>query len=254
MGGALAAACAVVLVAATTVVFLFVREATLRRWMPRMVALAVGVLLGDAFLHLLPDALARSNDPAEVFFWTLAGILTFYLIEQCLHWRHEHEPIPAAPSGKAPETFSRMNLLGDGIHNFADGVLIAGSFLTDVKLGLATTLAIIIHEVPQEVGDIAVLVRGGYSRGRAVFVNLLCACACVLGVIATFAFSRWLDLNLPALLALTAGAFIYIATTDLIPLLRKEDMKLPVPAQVLATAAGVTAMQSILWLEAVFPH
>lgn len=253
LGSALAGGIAVVLVAGATVLFLKLEEATLQRWMPRLIALAVGVLLGDAFLHLLPDALERSDDAGSVFLWTLLGILVFYAIEQGLFWRHQHDPDTTLADTSAPAPFSRMNLLGDGIHNFTDGVLIAGSFLTDLKLGVATTVAILIHEIPQEIGDIAVLMRGGYSPRRAVTLNLLCATTCILGVLVTLAFSCVVDVNLPALLALTAGGFIYIATTDLIPLLRQHDMRLPMATQLLATAAGVTAMQGILWLEAI-PH
>lgn len=118
--------------------------------MPRLIAGAVGVLLGDAFLHLLPDSMKLAESTHAVLLWTLAGILFFYVIEQFLHWRHDHSiEMPAAPVGKSA-SFARMNLLGDGIHNFVDGVLIAGSFLADPMLGIATTFAIVIHEIPQE--------------------------------------------------------------------------------------------------------
>ncbi len=189
-----------------------------------------------------------------VFMATLAGILCFYLIEHVLHWQHDHqldhqlESTAARDSG--PASFARMNLLGDAIHNFVDGILIAGSFLMDPVLGVATTIAIVVHEIPQEISDIAVLVHGGYSKRRAVFLNVLCATACVPGAIATLLLSQLMELSLGALLAFTAGGFIYIATTDLMPLLRQASARLSLPIQASATMVGVFSMQAILWLEA----
>src|SRR5690606_17680766 len=126
-------------------------------------------------------------------------------------------------------------LLGDGIHNLVDGILIAGSFLTDPALGMTTTLAIVLHEIPQEFSDIAVLVHGGYGKKEAIIANVLCATACIAGALLTLLASQFVALSLEALLAITAGGFIYIAMTDLIPLLRAGDMKLGVSVHVTAT-------------------
>jgi zinc and cadmium transporter len=248
--GTLAGATVVVLVAFVSLFVFYIKDSTLRRWMPRLIAVAVGVLLGDAFLHLLPDALDSGASTSVVFMSTLGGILCFYLIEHVLHWQHDHrlEESPGADAG--PESFARMNLLGDAIHNFVDGILIAGSFLTDPVLGVATTIAIVVHEIPQEISDIAVLVHGGYSKRRAVFLNVLCATACIAGAIATLLLSQLMELSLGALLAFTAGGFIYIATTDLMPLLRQASARLSLPVQATATLVGVFSMQAILWLEA----
>lgn len=248
----MAAALLVSLVALCSAFVLFIKESTLTRWMPKLIALAVGVLLGDAFLHLLPDALEISNDAGSVFLWTLVGIVTFYFIEQSLHWRHDHA-IPHSDDKPQPKSYASMNLLGDGAHNFVDGVLIAGSFLADPMLGMATTIAIVIHEIPQEISDIAILIHGGYEKKCAVLFNFLCACACIVGAGLTLIVASYLTLSLHALLALTAGGFIYIATSDLIPLLRKIETKLPLPVQVLATITGIACMQSILWVEALLP-
>jgi zinc and cadmium transporter len=248
--GTLAGAFVVVLVAFVSLFVFYIEDSTLRRWMPRMIAVAVGVLLGDAFLHLLPDALDSGASSSMVFMATLAGILCFYFIEHVLHWQHDHqlESTPAQAGG--PASYARMNLLGDAIHNFVDGILIAGSFLMDPVLGVATTLAIVVHEIPQEISDIAVLVHGGYSKRRAVFLNVLCATACVLGAIATLLLSQLMELSLGALLAFTAGGFIYMATTDLMPLLRQASARLSLPIQATATMVGLFSMQAILWLEA----
>ena len=245
----LSASSAVVAVAVCAAFVLVIDECTLRRWIPRFVSIAIGVLLGDAFLHLLPDAIDRSADPTDVLYWTLLGMLAFYAIEQFLFWRHDHSAGPGA-GGERPRTYVRMNLLGDGIHNFVDGVLIAGSFLADPLLGFGATLAIVVHEIPQELSDIAVLIHGGVPKRRAVLLNVLCATTCIAGALATLVLARLIDLSLGALLSVTAGGFIYIAATDLIPLLRERPARVPLPLQLGATAIGVAAMQAILWLEA----
>lgn len=247
----LAASLVVVLVAASSAFVLYIKDSTLKKWMPRLIALAVGVLLGDVFLHLLPDAMERSESARSVLLWTLTGILCFYVIEQFLHWRHDHSiEMPTADAGK-PATFTKMNLLGDGIHNFVDGILIAGSFLVDPMLGAATTFAIVMHEIPQEISDIAVLIHGGHEKKQAVMLNVLCASTCIAGAMLTLLVAQVITLNLSALLAITAGGFIYIATTDLIPLLQQPGMKLALPIQITATATGVISMQAIVWLETI---
>ncbi len=246
----LTASMAVVMVAACSAYVLYIKDSTLKIWMPRLIACAVGVLLGDAFLHLLPDAMTLSESTSTVFIWTLTGILCFYGIEQCFHWRHDHSLEVPTVNITSTASFAKMNLLGDGIHNFVDGVLIAGSFLADPLLGITTTIAIIMHEIPQEISDIAVLIQGGLAKKQAVIANILCASACPVGALTTLLAAHVITLSLSALLAITAGGFIYIATTDLIPLLRQSGMKLALPMHVAATAAGVISMQAILWLEA----
>ena len=238
------------MVAACSAYVLYIKDSTLKIWMPRLIACAVGVLLGDAFLHLLPDAMELSESASAVFFWTLTGILCFYGIEQCFHWRHDHSLEMSAVNAPEVASFAKMNLLGDGIHNFVDGVLIASSFLVDPVLGITTTIAIIMHEIPQEISDIAVLIQGGFSKKQAVIANVFCASACIVGALTTLLAAHITTLSLSALLAITAGGFIYIATTDLIPLLRQSKMKLAMPMHVAATATGVISMQAILWLEA----
>lgn len=247
----LTASLVVVMVAASSAFVLYIKDSTLKKWMPWLIAVAVGVLLGDSFLHLLPDALEISESASSVFLWSLTGILCFYLIEQFLHWRHDHSIDISATGACKPATFVKMNLLGDGIHNFVDGILIAGSFLVDPMLGVATTFAIVMHEIPQEISDIAVLIHGGLEKKQAVIANVICATTCIAGAMLTLLLAQITQLSLGALLAITAGGFIYIATTDLIPLLRQPNMQLTLPMQVIATATGVFSMQAILWLEAI---
>jgi len=230
--------------------FLYVSDARLKVWLPRLMAVAVGVLLGDAFLHLIPDALEKSGQDANVVgVWVLVGIISFYFMETMLQsrlmdkQRHSSKPLAQATS------YAKMNLVGDGVHNFVDGILIASSFLVDPAIGFATTIAIVLHEIPQEISDISILIQGGFSRKQAVFLNFLCALLCTAGAMATLLLSQLMELGLGSMLAFTAGGFIYIAVSDLVPLLRSKELNVTVPVQLIATLIGVVSMQSILWLE-----
>ena len=248
----LASSLLVAVISLLCAVFLYVSDEKLKIWMPRLIAVAVGVLLGDAFLHLLPDALeVAGTTDRTVGLSILVGILTFFFIETVLQWHHDHSLESNTPVQKTPASFATMNLLGDGVHNFVDGILIASSFLVDPALGLTTTVAIVLHEIPQEISDIAILVQGGYSKKRAVFLNFLCATACAVGGIATLIVSQLMELGLGAMLAFTAGGFIYIATCDLVPLLRSNELKIGFPAQFTATMVGIFSMQAILWIESI---
>lgn len=228
----------------------FLEEKTINKLIPFFISLAVGILLGDAFIHLLPEAIEHSNDQSMVFGACLAGILAFYMIEQIFHWHHSHDNIQLKENTKKrPQSYVYMSLLGDGVHNFVDGILIAGSFLVDPKLGITTTIAIIVHEIPQEISDIAVLLRGGLSKHKAVFFNFLCALCCLAGALFIFMINHWFDFNVAILLAFTAGGFIYIAMTDLIPILKNTLKEISLPKQFSSTAAGIFIMQLIIFFE-----
>ncbi len=199
--------------------------------LPHLVSFATGTLLAAAFIGLLPHAIDGVGPGAthRVGGALLAGILTFFLLEKFVLWRHCHDdPCEMhSPSHASRDAASaRMILLGDSFHNVLDGVLIAGAFLTDPKLGVVTALAVCSHEVPQEVGDLAVLLHGGYSRSRAMLMNLLTSLTSVLGgVLAFFALGSATRL-LPYALAFAAASFIYVAVADLIPgLHRRVDFK-----------------------------
>ena len=220
--------------------------------MPVLIAVAVGVLLGDAFLHLIPDAIdMASTSGSNVAPWVLIGILSFVFLERYLQWRHDHAPTTIERKNEKIEPFANMNLVGDGAHNFIDGILIASSYIADPTLGLATTIAIILHEIPQEISDIAILIQGGYSQRKAVLLNCLCATACIPGALITVFFSQIIELNLSAMLAFTAGGFIYIATSDLVPLLRSDQCSASIPTQFTSTMVGIISMQAILWWESI---
>jgi zinc and cadmium transporter len=215
--------------------------------LPHLVSFATGALLGAAFLGLLPHAMGTIGAGGEhrVGLALLLGILTFFLLEKFVLWRHCHDdPCEMhAPSHSARDAASaRMILAGDSFHNVLDGVLVAAALMTDPKLGLVTALAVCAHEIPQEVGDVAILLHGGYGRGRALALNLLTSLTSVIGgVIAYFALATAMHL-LPYALAFAASSFIYVAVADLIPgLHRRVDVRAGV-GQVIFIALGVAVV------------
>ncbi len=194
------------------ILFLSLNQSLFRKLLLVLVSFASGTLLGGAFLHLIPEALLNGGE--NLFIVILSGILVFFLLEKFL-WRHCHErdcPV---------HVFAYLNLLGDGIHNFIDGILIAASFLTSTPLGFATALAVVSHEIPQEIGDFGILVYGGFSKVKALSYNLLSALMAFVGALLTYSFSAYLPSS-SYFLMFAAGSFIYVATTDLIPELHKE--------------------------------
>jgi zinc and cadmium transporter len=213
--------------------------------LPHLVSFATGTLLGAAFLGLIPHALEGAGAGAthRVGLALLAGILLFFLLEKLVLWRHCHDdPCEAhSPPGEGARDHASANLIliGDTFHNLLDGVLVAAAFMTNPHLGIVTALAVFAHEIPQEVGDLAILLQGGYSRGRAMTLNLVSSLTSVLGgVLAYFALSTALE-ALPYALAFAAASFIYVAVADLIPgLHRRVDMRAGVE-QMLFIALGV---------------
>lgn len=185
-----------------------------------LVSLAAGTLLGDALLHLLPEALAESAPGAlSVWMWVLGGIIAFFVLEKVIHWRHCH--VPTAPNH--PHPLGIMNLVGDGFHNFFDGILIAGAFLADPALGIATTVAVIFHEIPQEIADFGVLLHAGFSRGKALLMNFASALFAFAGAGLVILWPGAAAHSSDILVPFTAGGFLYIAVSDLIPELKKEN-------------------------------
>lgn len=179
-----------------------------------LVGFAAGGLIGGAFLHLLPEAVEHNIHSA--FFYTIVGFTAFFIMERYFHWRHCH-------NGQCHvHSFAYLNLIGDGVHNFTDGLIIAVSYGISINFGIITTMAIILHEIPQEIGDYAILVYAGFSRGKALFYNFICSLTAVIGGIAGYFLFEKIA-NLPQFLVpLTAGGFIYIAASDLIPELHKQ--------------------------------
>lgn len=189
----------------------------------RAVAFAAGVLLATTFLDLLPEALEHVTGDSMILWATLGAMVLFYYLERLIHGRHQHH---GEESHAGHHTASRYFILvGDGIHNFIDGVAIAASFIVSPELGILTTLAVAAHELPHEVGDYAILVRSGYSRARALFFNFLSGLTAVLGAVATFVAADFVEANLAWFLAAVAGMFLYIAAANLIPELHHQRVK-----------------------------
>jgi zinc and cadmium transporter len=230
--------------AAAAGVFLLLGDGRRAAVLPRLVSFATGALLGAAFLGLIPHALESAGADAthKVGLALLAGILLFFVLEKFVLWRHCHDdPCEAhSPSHDARDHASaNLILVGDTFHNLLDGVLVAAAFMTNPHLGIVTAFAVFAHEIPQEVGDLAILLHGGYTRRRAMMLNLVSSLTSVVGgVIAYFALKSALGV-LPYALAFAAASFIYVAVADLIPgLHRRVDFRTSVEQFVLI-AAGI---------------
>jgi len=234
-------------------VFLLMRDHHRNAVLPHGISFAIGALLAVAFWGLIPEAFAAIKpEQFQALSGTiLAGILGFFVLEKLLIWRHchygsceahgddhEHGHGHSHSHGNV-KSAGALIILGDSIHNFVDGVLIAAAFLTDVQLGIVTSLAVAAHEIPQEVGDFAILLDSGYSKGKALFYNILASLTTVLGGVLAYFCLEDLHDSLPYFLALAASSFIYIAVADLIPSLHKKtDMKTSLQ-QIALIAAGV---------------
>ncbi len=240
-------------------VFLLLPDRRRNAVLPHGISFAIGALLAVAFWGLIPEAFAKVKpEQFQTLSGTiLAGILGFFVLEKLLIWRHCHSGSCEAHgdeddhhhghshSHSAAKSAGTLIILGDSIHNFVDGVLIAAAFLTDVQLGIVTSLAVAAHEIPQEVGDFAILLHSGYSKSKALFYNVLASLTTVLG--GTLAYFGLEDLHnsLPYFLALAASSFIYIAVADLIPSLHKKtDMKTSLQ-QIALIALGVLLICSL---------
>lgn len=201
--------------------FLFLTNKKTNKILILLVSLSAGTLIGGAFLHLLPEA-TENKEGMMVWLLAIAGILIFFLLEKIVCWRHCH----ILTSENHPHSLGIMNLIGDGLHNAIDGLIIASTFMISIPLGIASAIAIIAHEIPQEIADFGVLVHAGYSRKKALIYNFLFSLSAFAGallvIIIGFRFEDISDIVLP----IAAGGFIYIATADLIPELKKDtDLK-----------------------------
>lgn len=207
-----------------------------------LVSYAIGALLGVVFLDILPEAIELSPDVASVSATVLFGILLFFTLEKVLIWRHchhahceAHEPHELSDHGRS----GAMVIVGDTFHNFVDGIIIAAAFLADVNLGIVTALAIIAHEVPQEVGDFAILLHSGYSKLRAFQMNLVSSFATLVGGVLGYVALSDMQSLVPYLLALASSSMIYVAVADLIPGLHKRTSMRDTVQQVMLISAGV---------------
>ncbi len=211
-----------------------------------LVSLSAGTLLGDAFIHLIPEAYENGNDGLLIGLYILAGIMFFFIVEKFFHWRHCHQ----VPSAHHPHPFSYIVLAGDTVHNFIDGLIIASSYLVSIPVGIATTIAVILHEIPQEIGDFGSLIYGGFSRAKALLFNFITGLTAVAGAIVVLSISNLniTDIN-NFLIPFAAGGFIYIASSDLIPELHKNTEPKKSLGQIILFMVGIGLMMSLLLLE-----
>ncbi|MDD2689565.1 MAG: ZIP family metal transporter [Candidatus Omnitrophica bacterium] len=214
---------------------LLIKDKLLGKILFILIGFSAGALIGSAFLHILPEAIKKSNSIA-VFYYLILGLVLFFLLERYFYWRHCHEGVCDI------HAFSYLNLIGDGFHNFIDGMVIAASFTLSIKLGLVTTLAIILHEIPQEIGDFGVLIYGGFSKQKALFYNFISALMAMIGAIAGFFLSDFALGFSNFILPLTAGGFVYIAASDLIPEIHREKNLRRSTAAFIAFLFGIILM------------
>ena len=220
---------------ATASIFLLLGDSLRVRLIPWLISYAVGTLLGVALLALLPEALG-SLAPGPALAMLLAGVLSFFLLEKLVLWRHCHT---AHDCEVHTSSAASLVIIGDAFHTFVDGALIAAAVLTSIPLGATTAIAVAAHEIPQEVGDFAILLRAGYSRGRAFTLNILSAAGGVLGALAMLLASQSIPQVIPYVLSYAAGSFLYVAMADLIPDLHRGGIEGGPLKQLLLIGAGI---------------
>jgi len=231
---------------------------------PMLVSYAVGALLGAAFIEVLPHAFERSDSLQATAATVLFGILGFFILEKLVLWRHCHVEECEAHDPHTPPRQNHNNqhshhdhgrsglmiLIGDTFHNFVDGVLIAAAFMADIQLGIVTAIAIIAHEVPQEVGDFLILLHSGYSKRKAMLLNMLASAAMVVGGVLAYFTLQVADALVTPLLALAAASMLYVAVADLIPGLHRRPELAATAQQVLLIGLGITT----IWLVGEWAH
>lgn len=205
------------------------------------VSLSAGTLMGDAFIHLIPEAFKSTSSATFVSISILSGVLAFFLLEKVLHWRHCHEE----PCEDHPHPFSYVILFGDALHNFIDGTVVAASFLISFPIGVATTIAVIFHEIPHEIGNFGSLIYGGLSRNKAILYNFFSALFAILGALIILIINTNINIT-DFLIPFAAGGFVYVAGTDLIPELHKHNDTNHGIFQVLTFILGIGIMLGLL--------
>ena len=214
---AITASIIVSLISLIGVITLIIKDDLLKKLIIFLVAFAAGGLIGGAFLDILPEAREYVSDITQLFLYVILGYMFFFVLEKYMHWRHCH----AAEC--AVHRFTYLNIVGDMVHNFTDGLIIGATFLINIQVGMAATLAIVCHEIPHELGNFSVLIYGGFSKTKALFFNFLSSLFAIAGTLVGYYFAGRIHGFSAVLLPVAAGGFIYIASCDLIPELHKEE-------------------------------
>jgi zinc and cadmium transporter len=233
------------LISLVGIAFVSINEERLKQLIFIMVSLAVGSLFGDAFIHLLPESFEKSRAQLETSLYVLAGIFLFFILEKFLLWRHQH----TLEFSNAIRPMGYMNLFADGVHNLIDGMIIGASYTVSLQVGFATTMAVIFHEIPHELGNFFVLLYAGFTKRRALFCNFISAIFAILGTIISLLIGSTVENFSAMMLPVAAGGFIYIAGSDLVPELNKELRPSKSIVQMLAIATGVGLMLLLDLLE-----
>ncbi|MBN2087355.1 ZIP family metal transporter [Candidatus Peregrinibacteria bacterium] len=220
------------------------KQKDLKKFLLFMVSFAAGAMLGDVFIHLLPELIESGEFDMFSSVYILGGIILFFIIEKIIHWRHCH--LSATKDHIHPLAF--MNLVGESVHNFIDGVLIAGSFMLSIPVGIATSIAVILHEIPQEMGDFGILLHSGMKVKKALLLNFLVALTAVLGALSILLIGLDQHQVIGSVIPITIGGFLYIANTDLIPELHKDVKISNSIIQLISFLIGVAIMFAILYL------
>jgi zinc and cadmium transporter len=223
-----------------------IKKEVFKRMLLLMVAFSAGALLGDAFIHLLPEIVETRGFDLFVTFSIMAGIIVFFILEKFLRWHHCHE---TGCNGHIHH-LGTMSLISDGIHNYIDGLLIGASFLVSIPLGLSTTLAVILHEIPQELGNFSVLIHAGFSNKKALLYNFISALTAVLGVLTTLIIGKEAGVFPQFMIPFTVGTFFYISLSDLVPELHKENSWQKSLAQLASFILGIVLMLMLLFMKA----
>ena len=228
---------------------LSLKDKFLKKILLVLVSLSAGTLFGSAFLHLLPETIEKNGFGLDVSLAILAGILVFFILEKFIHLHHHHLMPNKKIKKEGTIHIAPLNLIADGMHNFLDGLIIAGSYLVSIPAGIATTIAVILHEVPQEIADFGVLMYAGLSRMKALLLNFLSAAVAILGAIVGLVVGSGSEEFILSLLPFAAGGFIYIAGSNLIPELHKEYNLKDSFLHLFALVLGIGITVALLFLE-----
>jgi len=251
----LASVIVVSLVSLVGVVFLVASGSKLRQWLSVLVALAAGALFGDVLIHIIPEIFRETETPALSSLAILVGILLFFILEKFLYWSHTHgleeECINCDPPRyhRPVKPVGHLVLVSDAVHNLIDGIIIGISYLVSLPVGLATTVAVILHEIPQEIGDFAILVHAGFTKSRALLFNLFSASLAIIGAVLALLLGQQSELVATILLPIAAGGFLYIAGSDLVPELHEVRSLRESVKQLAALLLGIGLMFILLLWE-----
>ncbi len=239
---------AVIIVSLISLIGIFtisVKQDKLKKILIYLVSFSAGAILGDVFIHLLPGIVRENGFTPFISIFIISGIAFSFIVEKIIHWRHCHMPL----SENHAHPFAIVNLFGDSIHNLIDGIIIGSSFLVNLPVGIATSIAVLFHEIPQEIGDFAVLLHGGFSKARALFYNFLTGITAILGLIISLVAQKYIAGITLFLIPFSAGSLIYVAGSDLIPELHKETKARKSLWQFALFIAGVFVMMVLLLFE-----